>query len=138
MSTNILGGSVLSDFSGELLAPGDPTYDEVRRVWNGSFDRRPAFIARCRSTPDVAAAVRFARRHDLPIAVRAGGHSIPGHSACEGGLMIDLQPMKGIAVDAVRRIAVVEPGVVRSSTRPPSSTAWPPRAGRSPAPGSPD
>lgn len=112
MSTTSIDRSVLSDFSGELLAPGDPTYDEVRRVWNGSFDRRPAFIARCRTTADVAAAVRFARRHDLPVAVRAGGHSIPGHSVCEGGLMIDLQPMKGVAVDADRRTADVEPGVL--------------------------
>lgn len=104
--------SVLGDFSGQLLTPGHPTYDEVRRVWNGSIDRRPAYIARCGATGDVAAAVRFARRHDLPIAVRGGGHSIPGHSVCEGGLMIDLQPMKRVAVDAERRIAEVQPGVL--------------------------
>ena len=112
MSTTAVTSTGLEDFSGELLAPGDPAYDEVRRVWNGAIDRRPAFIARCRTTGDVASAVVFARRHDLPIAVRGGGHSLPGHSVCEGGLMIDLQPMKGVAVDPGRRTADVEPGVL--------------------------
>jgi FAD binding domain len=104
--------SRLSGFSGELLTAEHPDYDRVRRVWNGSIDRRPAFITRCTSTADVAAAVRFGRRHDLPIAVRGGGHSIPGHSVCEGGLMIDLSPMKQIAVDPRRRTADVGPGVL--------------------------
>ena len=96
-----------SGFSGELLGPEHPDYDRIRRVWNGSIDRRPALIARCRVPADVAAAVRFARRHDVPVAVLGGGHTIPGHSVCEGGLMIDLQPMKGIAIDPARRTADV-------------------------------
>src|SRR3712207_2843435 len=106
------GSSSISGFSGELLTAGHPDYDRVRRVHNGAIDRRPAFIARCASTADVVAAVRFGRRHDLPIAVRGGGHSIPGHSVCEGGLMIDLSPMKQVAVDPRRRTADVGPGVL--------------------------
>jgi FAD/FMN-containing dehydrogenase len=102
----------LADFTGQLLAPGDDGFDTARRVWNGAIDRTPAFIARCRCTGDVVAALRFGRRHGLPVAVRGGGHSIPGHCVCEGGLMIDLQPMKGIAVDARRRLADVGPGVL--------------------------
>jgi FAD/FMN-containing dehydrogenase len=99
-------------FPGQLLQPGDVGYEQARRVWNGAIDRRPAFIARCTGTDDVAAAVRFGVRHDLPIAVRGGGHSIPGHSVCEGGLMIDLQPMKRVTVDPARRLAYAEPGVL--------------------------
>ncbi|GLX06104.1 FAD-binding oxidoreductase [Microbispora sp. NBRC 16548] len=102
----------LDGFEGELLTPRHADFDTVRRIWNGSIDRRPAFVARCRSTADVAAAVVFARRHDLPIAVRGGGHSIPGYSVVEGGLMIDLSLMKGIAVRAAARLADVDPGVL--------------------------
>ena len=104
--------STPAEFTGQLLAPGDDGFDTARRVWNGAIDRTPAFIARCRCTGDVVAALRFGRRHGLPVAVRGGGHSIPGHSVCEGGLMIDLQPMKAIALDTRRRIAVVGPGVL--------------------------
>src|SRR5215208_6412966 len=84
---------------GEILRPGDPDYDRARRVWNGTIDRHPGLIARCRSTAEVAAAVRMATATGLEIAVRGGGHSIPGHSVCEGGLMIHLSPMKGLEVD---------------------------------------
>ena len=98
-------------FRGEIVTPDHPAYDAVRRVWNGSIDRYPALIARCTGTADVIAAVRFAREHDLLVAVRGGGHSIPGFSTCDGGLLIDLQPMKGIAVDPVAREAVAQPGL---------------------------
>jgi FAD/FMN-containing dehydrogenase len=104
--------SSLNGFSGALLRPGEQGYDDARRVWNGAIDRRPAFVARCRSTADVAAAVRFGMRHQLAIAVRGGGHSIPGHSTCEGGLVVDLSPMKTITVDAAGRRAMVAPGVI--------------------------
>jgi FAD/FMN-containing dehydrogenase len=97
---------------GELLQPGDAGYDAARAVWNGAIDRRPAFISRCRTTAEVAAGVRFAAENGLLLAVRAGGHSIPGWSVCEGGLMIDLSPMKGIAVDAARCVATAEPGLL--------------------------
>lgn len=97
-------------FTGLLLRPGDDGYDEARRVWNGAVDRRPAFVARCLSTADVVAAIRFGVRHGLTIAVRGGGHSIPGHSVCEGGLVVDLSPMKSIRVEG--RVVQVGPGVL--------------------------
>jgi FAD/FMN-containing dehydrogenase len=96
---------------GQLLRPGDDAYDPARKLWNGMFDRRPALIARCTGTADVIRAVNFARDHGLRVAVRSGGHSFPGHSVCEGGLVIDLSPMKGIRVDPGARIVRAEPGV---------------------------
>jgi len=103
-----LGGRI----AGEVLDPGSARYDEVRRVWNGAIDRRPGVIARCTTAADVAAAVGFARRHGLVIAVRGGGHSIPGLSVCDDGMMIDLQPMKTIEVDPGRRLARAGAGVL--------------------------
>ena len=88
-----------SSLRGELLAPADPGYDAARRIWNGAIDRRPAYIARCTGVADVVAAVRFARERDLLVAVRSGGHGVGGHALCDGGLVIDLSPMKGIHVD---------------------------------------
>lgn len=99
-------------FGGVMMRPGDEGYEHARRVWNGAVDRHPAFIARCRTEGDVAAAVRFGVRHDLPIAVRGGGHSIPGLSVCDGGLVVDLREMKAIDVDAAAGVVDVEPGVV--------------------------
>jgi hypothetical protein len=81
---------------GWLLQPGGGGYDEARRVWNGMIDRRPALIARCAGPADVIAAVRFAREHELLVSVKGGGHNITGNAVCEGGLMIDLSPMKGV------------------------------------------
>ncbi|MEV8375098.1 FAD-binding oxidoreductase [Kribbella sp. NPDC056861] len=95
-----------------LLHPGDTGYDDAREVWNAMVDRRPAAIARCRSTADVAAAVRYARDHDLEIAVRCGGHNIAGLAVPEGGLMIDLTPMGRVEVDAVNRTARVQGGAL--------------------------
>jgi hypothetical protein len=99
-------------FRGELVRPGDPTYEEHRAVWNGSIDRFPALIARCRGVADVIAAVRFARELGLAVAVRSGGHSFPGLSVCDGGIVIDLAPMKGIRVDAGARTARAQAGVL--------------------------
>jgi hypothetical protein len=99
-------------FLGQLVRPGDPTYDEYRKVWNGSVDRRPALIARCARATDVIAAVRFARRTGLPAAVRGGGHSFPGLSVCDGGIVIDLGPMKGISVDPEAGTARAQAGVL--------------------------
>jgi FAD/FMN-containing dehydrogenase len=96
---------------GELLRPGDGSYDEVRRIWNGMIDWRPALIARCTGTADVIEAVRFARTNRLLLSVRSGGHNIAGHAVCEGGLMIDLSLMKGIWVDPASRTARAQPGV---------------------------
>ena len=104
----------LNDFRGRILQPHDDGYDDARRVWNGAVDRRPAIIACATTTSDVVAAVQFAVRHDLLVAVRGGGHSIPGHSVCDGGLMIDLSQMKQVDVDPVTRRAHVQPGVLLS------------------------
>jgi FAD/FMN-containing dehydrogenase len=96
---------------GPLLAPGEGGYDEARKVWNGMIDRRPALIARCAGVADVMAAVRFARTHELLVSVRGGGHNITGNAVCEGGLMIDLSPMKSVRVDPARRRARAEAGL---------------------------
>src|SRR6476469_1693720 len=101
-----------ASFRGELVRPDDTGYDVHRRVWNGSIDRRPALIARCAGVADVRAAVRFARDSGLPVAVRGGGHSFPGLSVCDGGIVIDLAPMRAIAVDAEGRTARVQAGVL--------------------------
>jgi FAD/FMN-containing dehydrogenase len=99
-------------FAGTVIGPGDDRYDDARGVYNAMIDRRPALIARCESVPDVAAALAYARREGLEVAVRAGGHSTPGFGTTDGGLVIDLGPLKRIEVDPVRRIAWVQPGVV--------------------------
>ncbi|MGH3146528.1 MAG: FAD-binding oxidoreductase [Rubrobacter sp.] len=97
---------------GGLVRPGDPTYDEARKVWNGSIDRSPALIARCAGVSDVISAVRFARDAGLLVAVRGGGHSFPGLSVCDGGLVIDLSLMKGIRVDPEARTVRAQAGVL--------------------------
>jgi FAD/FMN-containing dehydrogenase len=102
----------LRGFRGELVTPADPSYDRHRRVWNGSIDRSPALIARCRGVADVIAAVGYARDSGLPVAVRGGGHSYPGHSVCDDGIVIDLRPMKGIRVDPRARTARVQAGAL--------------------------
>src|SRR5207245_649399 len=83
-----------------------------RKIWNGSIDRYPALLARCAGVADVIAAVKFARGTDLPVAVRSGGHSFPGHSTCDDGIVIDLSSMKGIRVDPEARTARVQAGVL--------------------------
>ena len=99
-------------FRGELLRPADAGYDEHRRVWNGSIDRHPALVARCSGEDDVRQAVRFARERGLLAAVRGGGHSFPGLSVCDDGIVIDLGPMKRIRVDPERRTVRVQAGVL--------------------------
>jgi hypothetical protein len=120
MGTNIkdisiddsIAQQLMSSFRGEVIRPGDADYDQHRKVWNGSIDRRPALIARCRGVSDVMAAVRFAREHGLRAAVRGGGHSFPGLSVCDGGMVIDMQPMKGIRVDPETRTVRAQAGVL--------------------------
>lgn len=99
-------------FQGQLVRPQDPSYDEHRKVWNGSIDRSPALIARCAGVAGVIAALRLARETDLLVAVRGGGHSFPGLSVCDGGIVIDLGPMKGIRVDPEGRTARAQAGVL--------------------------
>jgi FAD/FMN-containing dehydrogenase len=90
---------------GELVTPDDPGYEQARRVWNGMIDRRPALIARCRGVADVVACVRFASAHQVPLAVRGGGHNVAGFGTCDGGLVIDLSPMRDVRVDVSTRTA---------------------------------
>jgi FAD/FMN-containing dehydrogenase len=90
-------------FEGTLTYPEDPGYDDQRAVWNLMHDRRPALLARPQSATDVAEAIAHARSHGLRIAVRGGGHSLPGHSAVDGGMVIDLRALSAVSVNPVRR-----------------------------------
>jgi FAD/FMN-containing dehydrogenase len=112
MSVSVTLDQVTPNFTGNLLQPGDPGYDEARRVHNGLIDKRPAMIARCRGTADVADAVKLARSMDLEIAVRGGGHNVGGRATIDNGLMIDLAPMRGIHVDAAKKTARAQGGVL--------------------------
>ena len=100
-----------ANLRGPLLRPSDGGYDQARKVWNGMIDRHPALIARCAGVADVIAAVRFARDHGLLVSVKGGGHNITGNAVCEGGLMIDLSPMKGVRVDRSKRAARAAAGL---------------------------
>jgi FAD/FMN-containing dehydrogenase len=97
---------------GYAASPGDPSYDADRKIWNASFDRHPAVIIRCAGVSDVIAGVKFGRASGLPVAVRSGGHSFPGFSMVDGGVVIDLSLMKGVRVDPERRTARVQAGVL--------------------------
>lgn len=103
--------SLRSQLRGEILTPASPEYDIARRLWNGMIDRRPAAIVRCASSEDVAAAVRFAAREELYPAIRAGGHNVAGLASVDGGLVIDVSPMKRITVDPVARTATSDAGL---------------------------
>lgn len=95
---------------GRLVQPGDKDYDDIRKLYNGMIDKRPALIARCVNVADVISSVNFGRQNDLLIAVRGGGHNGPGLGSCDDGLMIDLSLMKGVHVDPLKRTVRVEPG----------------------------
>ena len=103
-----LGGSL----RGELLLPTSPGSEPARRIWNGAIDRRPACIARCTGVADVVAAVRFAREHNLEIAVRGGGHNVAGTAVCDDGIVIDLSAMRAVRVDPADRRAWVQGGAL--------------------------
>jgi FAD/FMN-containing dehydrogenase len=111
---NLADGSIAElaeTLRGELIRPGDEGYDEARAIWNGIHDRRPALIVRCAGVSDVVRAVEFASSEELQVAVRGGSHSIPGFSTCDGGIVIDLSPMKGVRVDPVNRTAQAQAGL---------------------------
>lgn len=105
---------VINDFKtklrGTLLQPGDTGYDEARQIWNAMIDRRPGLIVRCRGTSDVRVAVRFAREHDIRLAVRGGGHNIAGNALCDDGMVIDLSGMRAVHVDREGKKAFVQGG----------------------------
>jgi FAD/FMN-containing dehydrogenase len=104
-------GALRSQFRGEILTPTSPEYDIARRLWNGMTDRRPAVIARCSSSDDVAAVVRFAAREEVHPAIRAGGHNVAGLASVDDGLVIDVSRMKRINIDPVARTATGETGL---------------------------
>jgi FAD/FMN-containing dehydrogenase len=99
-----------SRVKGRVLTPAAPDYDAARHIWNGMIDRRPAVILRCREAGDIPPALAWCRVHGLDFTVRGGGHNIAGSAVCDGGLMIDLSPMKAVRVDPETRLVSVEPG----------------------------
>ena len=99
-------------FRGEIITSSGAGYQDARAVWNGRIDRRPRLVARCTGAADVAAAVRFAREQDLPIAVRGGGHNVAGTAVCDDGIVIDLSAMRAVSVDASARTADVQGGAL--------------------------
>jgi FAD/FMN-containing dehydrogenase len=115
MSTSGLTDAAIGDLRaglrGQLLTPSDQGYDTARKIDNAMIDRRPALIARCAGVADVLAAVRFARKHEVLVSVRAGGHNVAGNAICDGGLVIDVSPMKGIRVDPGARTVQAQAGV---------------------------
>src|SRR5689334_12908065 len=98
-------------FDGEIVEPGDASYDERRVVFNGMFDRRPAVIARPADIAGVQAVVRLARASGAPFAIRSGGHSVAGFSGVDGGIVLDLRSLDGVTVDAEARTAEAQGGV---------------------------
>jgi FAD/FMN-containing dehydrogenase len=104
--------NLANEVSGSVLCPEDTGYDAARAVHNGLIDRRPALIVRCRTTNDVIAALAFARRAGLEVSIRGGGHNVAGRAVTDGGVMIDLAEMKGIAIDPEQATATAEGGVI--------------------------
>ncbi len=98
-------------FQGEVIRPGDKDYDVARKVWNGMIDKYPALILRCKHPDDVVSAVNLARKEDLLVSVRGGGHNVAGYGTNDGGVVIDLSPMKEIRVDTAARTAKAQPGL---------------------------
>jgi FAD/FMN-containing dehydrogenase len=114
MASSSKAGAALAalreDLVGDVLAPGDPGYDEARTVFNAMIDRRPAVIAQCADAVDVVRAVRFARELDLPVAVRGGGHSVAGAALGDGALVVDLRRMHHVTVDPAAEAVRIEGG----------------------------
>jgi FAD/FMN-containing dehydrogenase len=110
----VLGSDTMTAFRqtlrGHLCLAQEAGYDEARTIWNAMIDRHPGAVVRCKGAADIIRAVRFAREHGLLLAVRGGGHNIAGNAVCEGGLLIDLSPMRSVRVDPAFRTARVEPG----------------------------
>jgi len=105
-------GVFRASLRGDILEPRDAQYDDSRKIWNGMIDKRPALIVRCAGVSDVLQCVRFARSHQVPVAVRGGGHNVAGYAMCNGGMVIDLARMRSVQVDPVRRTARAEGGAI--------------------------
>jgi FAD/FMN-containing dehydrogenase len=101
-----------NELRGAALLPGEDEYDAARKIYNAMIDRRPAAIVRCSGVDDVVCAVNFARNNGLLVSVRGGGHNVSGNAVCDGGLMIDLSPMKSVRVDPQGKTVRAEPGVI--------------------------
>jgi FAD/FMN-containing dehydrogenase len=112
MTTPTTAVPKIEGFRGRLIRAGDTDYDTARALWNGAIDRRPRLIARCVGAADVVAAVRFARDHDLEIAIRGGGHNVAGTASCDDGIMIDLSAMRAVRVDPTGHTAWVQGGAL--------------------------
>ena len=106
-------GELAGEFAGQLFMPADNGYEAAKKIWNGMFDhKRPALVAQCANAGDVATAVRFASERNLLVAVKGGGHSLPGKSTCDGGLMIDLSLLRGTDIDVDARTLRVDGGAL--------------------------
>ncbi|MEO9321519.1 MAG: FAD-binding oxidoreductase [Nitrososphaera sp.] len=103
--------SLKSVFSGDIISKNESSYDESRKVWNGMIDKHPELIARCMNVNDVVQAVKFARKHSLPVAIRGGSHNVAGFATCDNGMVIDLSLMKSIKVDEAKKVARADPGL---------------------------
>src|SRR3981189_231752 len=99
-----------NNFHGQVIEPGDASYDTARRIWNASIDKHPGLIARCLGVADIVRAVKFARANNLLVAVKSGGHNVGGRALCDDGIVIDLSVMKGIFVDSQARTVRVQAG----------------------------
>ena len=110
MLAEVKAKSLANEMQGRVACPGEPEYDAARTIWNAMIDKRPAMIARCMTPADVAAAVGFAREHDMLVSVRGGGHNVAGNALCDDGLMIDLSLMKDVQIDAKNRTVTAQSG----------------------------
>jgi FAD/FMN-containing dehydrogenase len=120
-----------AQFQGKLLTPTMDAWEPARRIWNGMIDRRRAVIAQCLSASDVQTAVKLASKDGMDLSIRGGGHGVAGTAVCDGGLMIDLSPMKNIRVNLAAREAIASAGVCgANSTGQRKLTVWRQRADR--------
>ena len=133
MLTTVSVDQLQTSLRGRLVQPGDPNYDEVRKLYNAMIDKRPALIVQCRDVADVISAVNFGRDNHMEIAIRSGGHHGAGLSLVDDGLVIDLSPMKGIRVDPQAKTVRAQAGCTWAiSTMPRMPLARPLPAGSSP------
>src|ERR1700730_1033681 len=109
---NALIKAFQNDFHGQIIRPGDVSYDTARRIWNASIDKHPGLIARCLGAADIVHAVKFARANDLLVAVKSGGHNGAGRALCDDGIVIDLSAMNGVSVDPELRMVRAQAGAL--------------------------